>query len=128
MTAPYWLNEILRDFGRSIGLKDFSLGDQDAAVMRFENGIAMRFEYALESLVIAAEVQANAEPQNLKKLLTYTLPERVSSFAIRTAYLADKRQALLLTRLSERDLTLPLIVSVFTELFHLAEDFRNRLS
>lgn len=128
MMTPYWLNEILREFGKGVGLKEFGVNGNDAAVLRFDSGISIRFEYALETLVIAAEVPAKPEIQNLKRLLSYALPDRAPSFRLRCAFVADTNCAMLAARINEREVTLPLLTSVFTELFHLAEDFRNRLA
>ena len=51
--APAWLDDIVREFGRSAGLSDFSLNDRGAAAATFETGAQLRFEYAFESLVVA---------------------------------------------------------------------------
>ena len=51
--APVWLDDIVREFGRSAGLSDFSLNDRGAAAATFETGAQLRFEYAFESLGVA---------------------------------------------------------------------------
>ena len=54
--APVWLDDIVREFGRSAGLSDFALNDRGAAAISFETGAQLRFEYAFESLVVALSV------------------------------------------------------------------------
>ena len=40
--APVWLDDIVREFGRSAGLSDFSLNDRGAAAATFETGAQLR--------------------------------------------------------------------------------------
>ena len=46
--TPAWLNDIVREFASGMGLKDFALNADGAAALRFENGVALRFEYAMD--------------------------------------------------------------------------------
>ena len=39
MTAPNWIEAVVRDFGRGAGLADFALNARGAAAVRFENGL-----------------------------------------------------------------------------------------
>ena len=127
MTAPRWLNSVLREFGAGIDLQNFELNNRNAAVMHFETGTSLRFEYAFESLVIAMEIPAPPESDVIRQLLIYTQPERVMPFQLRVAFLSKTSSALMTARLSEHEVSLPAINAVFTELWHLAEDFRRRI-
>ncbi|MCQ2396214.1 MAG: hypothetical protein MJ106_00765 [Lentisphaeria bacterium] len=128
MTVPRWLESILSEYGRQLGLKNFGVAEKGAAVLRFENGSALRFEYAMESLVMALEIPVQQpSPVVFKRLLAYARPERRKEFTVRSAYMEKKDCALFAIRVSEHDITLPLIVSASTELMQLAEDFRNRI-
>ena len=128
MTAPRWLNAVLREFGEGINIRDFELNDRNAASLRFETGVALRFEYAFESLVIAMQIPSPDEPERLKRLLSYAQPELRPMFKLRAAYLTRTSCVMLAARLPERDVTLPNINTVFNELWRLAEDFRRRLA
>ncbi|MBQ8126014.1 MAG: hypothetical protein IJ173_09065, partial [Kiritimatiellae bacterium] len=62
MTAPNWIEAVVRDFGRGAGLADFALNARGAAAVRFENGLTLRFEYTGEELVVAVTVPMAASP------------------------------------------------------------------
>ena len=119
--APSWLNTIIRQFGDGVGLKDFGLNARGAAVLRFETGTALRFEYAFESLVVALQVPAPAEPSVLKRFLSLAQPARRPSFKLRVAYLARSGSILLAARLAEREVTLPVLNTVFSDLWQFAK-------
>ena len=119
-SAPSWLNAILRQFGEAIGLKDFALNDRGAAVLRFETGVALRFEYAFESLVVALQVPTPPEPAALRRFLSFAQPERRPGFKLRVAYLANQECVILAARLAEREVTLPVLNTIFGELWQLS--------
>ena len=119
-SAPSWLNAILRQFGAGIGLKEFGFNDRGAAVLRFENGSSLRFEYAFESLVVALQVPVAPEAGTLKHFLAFAQPERRPGFKVRVAYLERDGSVLLAARLAEREVTLPVLNTVFGELWRLA--------
>ena len=120
-SAPSWLNAILRQFGEAIGLKDFALNDRGAAVLRFETGVALRFEYAFESLVVALQVPTPPEPAALRRFLSVAQPERRPGFKLRVAYLANQECVMLAARLAEREVTLPVLNTIFGELWQLSK-------
>ena len=120
-SAPSWLNAILRQFGEAIGLKDFALNDRGAAVLRFETGVALRFEYAFESLVVALQVPTPPEPVALRRFLSFAQPERRPGFKLRVAYLANQECVMLAARLAEREVTLPVLNTIFGELWQLSK-------
>lgn len=120
-SAPSWLNAILRQFGEAIGLKDFALNDRGAAVLRFETGVALRFEYAFESLVVALQVPTPPEPAALRRFLSFAQPERRPGFKLRVAYLANQECVMLAARLAEREVTLPVLNTIFGELWQLSK-------
>ena len=128
MTAPKWLNAILQEFGAGIELRSFGLNAQNAAQLRFETGSSLRFEYAFESLVIAMTVPSAQNAELMKRLLIYAQPERRPAFKLRVGYLAKTSSVVFVARLAEREVTLPAINAVFTELWHIAEDFRRRIA
>ena len=120
-SAPSWLDAILRQFGEGIGLKDFALNDRGAAVLRFETGLALRLEYAFESLVVALQVPMAPEPAALRHFLSFASPERRPGVKLRVAYLKKQECLMLAARLAEREVTLPVLNTVFSELWQLAK-------
>lgn len=119
-SAPSWLEAILRQFGEGIGLKNFAMNERGAAVLRFETGSSLRFEYAFESLVIALQVPVAADLAAFKRFLSLAHPERRGAFKLRVAYLSQHDSILLAARLAEREVTLPVLNSVFGTLWQMA--------
>ncbi len=128
MTVPKWLNAVLREFGEGIELHSFGLNDQNTALLQFETGTSLRFEYAQERLVVAMVVPAPQDAETMKRLLIYTQPERLHAFRLRVGYLAKSAAACFAIHLAEREVSLPGLNAAFMELWRLAEDFRRRLS
>ena len=69
MMAPGWITALVRDFGRAAGLSDFTLNERGVAAVSFENGLALRFEFALEALTIAVTVPAVLDVAQARALL-----------------------------------------------------------
>ena len=128
MSAPKWLNAVLQEFGEGIYLKNFGFNRSNAAAIRFETGVSLRFEYALESLVMAMQIPIVQGAEAMKTLLKYAQPERRPSFRLRVAYLEKADSALMAAIIPERDANLAAVNSVFNELWLLAEDFRRRMA
>jgi hypothetical protein len=128
MSAPKWLNAVLREFGESIDLTEFGFNAADAAAIRFETGVSLRFEYVFESLVIEVQIPSAQNSETMKRLLLYAQPERRPSFLLRVAYNEKKGCAMMVARLAERDVTLSSLNAVFKELWLTAEDFRRRIA
>ena len=128
MSAPKWLNAVLQEFGEGIYLKNFGFNRSNAAAIRFETGVSLRFEYALESLVMTMQVPIVQGAEAMKTLLKYAQPERRPSFRLRVAYLEKADSALMAAIIPERDANLAAVNSVFNELWLLAEDFRRRMA
>ena len=128
MNAPKWLNAVLQEFGEGINLKNFGFNSANAAALRFETGISLRFEYALESLVVTMQIPIIHDPETMKSLLRYAQPERRPSFKLRVAYLEKSGSALMVAIIPERNANLTTVNSVFNELWLLAEDFRRRMA
>ena len=128
MSAPKWLNAVLHEFGEGIDLKNFGFNSANAAAIRFETGVSLRFEYALESLLMTIQIPAVQDSETMKTLLKYAQPERRPSFKLRVAYLEKSESAIMVARIPERDANLAAVNSVFNELWLLAEDFRRRIA
>ena len=128
MSAPKWLNAVLQEFGEGIYLKNFGFNRANAAAIRFETGVSLRFEYALESLVMTMQIPIVQGGEVMKSLLKYAQPERRPSFRLRVAYLEKADSAIMAAIIPERDANLAAVNSVFNELWLLAEDFRRRMA
>lgn len=121
--APVWLDDVIREFGRSAGLSDFTLNERGAAAVTFETGAQLRFEYAFESLVVALSVPYPvANPAAARRLLAFAHPGARAPFKLRVGLVAKSQRALLVARFPEREATLPVINAAFATLWRIAED------
>ena len=127
MTAPKGLDAVLNAFGEGVNIRDFGFNGRDAACLRFETGVSLRFEYAFEKLVIALQIPAPNNAELMKRLLEYTQPERSPSFKLRVAYLDRASTAIMVAMLPERDASLDAINAVFSDLWLMAEEFRGQI-
>ena len=121
--APAWLDDIVREFGRSAGLSDFALNDRGAAAISFETGAQLRFEYAFESLVVALSFPYPAsDPAAARRLLAAAHPGARPGFKLRAGLLEKSGRAILAARFPEREITLPAVNAAFSALWRIAED------
>jgi len=123
MTAPAWIDSTVREFGRSAGLGSLTLGNRGTAVLAFQNGLALRFEYAFDSLYVAMTVPVHLDAPAAGRLLGYSHPDARLGFRLRTGYLAKAGRAVFAVRLSGRDVTLPSINAAFAMLWRVALEF-----
>ena len=126
MTAPKWLDAILHAFGEGVDIRNFGFNENGAASMRFETGVSLHFEYALDMLVVALQIPVANDARNIRQLLLYAQPERMSSFKLRVAYMERNSAAVMAAKIDARDASLAHINAVFAELWQMAEDFRRR--
>ena len=123
MTAPTWIAAVVREFGQAAGLAGLELNDRGAAAISFENGAALRLEYAFDSLVVALTLPARLNPATAARLLTYAHPEARYGFKLRAGYLAKSGRVVFAARLADREVTLPALNSVFTVLWRVGQEF-----
>ena len=116
MTAPAWMNAVIRDFGRAAGLGDLVLNERGAAALRFETGASLRFEYTGTEFVVAMTMPS----VDLKRLLGFSHPEARFGFKVKTGVLAKTGEAVMAVRLAERNVTLPQLNAVFGVLWRIA--------
>ena len=116
MTAPVWMNAVIRDFGRAAGVKSLELNERGTAALKFENGTSLRLEYAEGELVVAM----TAPSADVKRLLSLSPPQARHAFRVRSGILPKTREAVMAIRLLERDVTLPRVSSAFELLWRLA--------
>ena len=124
--APHWLQETLRAFGESLGLKTFALNASGVAGLAFETGVTLRLEYAYEELTVALSVPTRGEAESLKRLLGYAHPALQGAFTVRAGLVQQRSAALLAIRLAASEVTLPALNGAFQTLWRLIEDFRHR--
>ena len=123
MTAPAWVDSVVGEFGQSAGLGRISLGERGVAALSFQNGLALRFEYAFDSLYVAMTVSARLDAAAAGRLLGYAHPNARLGFRIRTGYLAKSGRAVFAVRFADRDVTLPSINAAFALLWRIALEF-----
>ena len=121
--APVWLDDVVRQFGRSAGLPDFSLNDRGVAAVVFETGARLRFEYAFESLVVALSFpHPGGDPAAARRLLAAAHPRARPPFKRRAGYFEKTGLAVLAARFPEREVSLPAVNAAFAALWRIAED------
>lgn len=120
MTAPTWIDSAIGEFGKSAGLGTLSLGDRNAAVLSFQNGLVLRFEYAFNSLSVAITVPMRLDAVSASRILGYAHPDARFGFRLRTGYLAKSGRAVFAVMLADRDVTLPAISAAFALLWRIA--------
>jgi type III secretion system chaperone SycN len=125
--TPAWLNDIVREFGSGMGLKDFALNADGAAALRFENGVALRLEYAMNFLSLSMSVESPQDAASVKLLLTASDPLRRGAFAVRTGIAGNPPRAVFTVRLEPSEVTLGNLDDVMAELWRATENFSRRL-
>ena len=123
MTVPTWIDSAVSAFGQSAGLDSLSLGDRGVAALSFQNGLALRFEYAFDALYVAMTVPARIDASSAGRLLGYAHPQARLGFRLRAGYLARAGRAVFAVRLADRDVTLPSLNAVFALLWRVALEF-----
>lgn len=124
MSAPVWMESLVKEFGKGAGLPDFALNDRGVAALAFENGASLRFEYAEGALAVSMTVPSPIDSVRAGALLSHSHPDaRRGSFRIRTGYLASRGRAVFAVRLAEREATLPLLNQVFAALWAAAREY-----
>lgn len=122
MTAPKWIEAAVRDFGRGAGLGNFALNERGVAAVRFENGIVLRFEYALGELVVAMTVPAANTANTARRILAYSHPDARYGAKVRAGYFARSGCAVFAVRLAPGDVTLPVLDTTFGALWRVATE------
>jgi type III secretion system chaperone SycN len=125
--TPAWLNGIVREFATGMGLRDFALNDDGAAALRFENGVGLRFEYAMDFLSLSMSVESPQDAASVKLLLSASDPLRRGAFAIRTGIAGNPSRAVFTVRLESAEVTLGNLDAAMAELWRATENFRRRL-
>lgn len=123
MMAPDWIAAAVRDFGRGVGIGDFSLSDRGTAAFRFENGVSLRFEYAGGELVMATAAPAANDAATARRILACAHPDARFGAAVRAGYLARSGCAVFAVRIAAPDVTLPVINANFGVLWRVATEF-----
>ena len=121
MEIPEYISEALNEFGRATGLQGLRLAENGAASLSFENGVALRFEYAFETLTVLATVPLAGETSGkLVSALTAAHPEARHGFKLRVAFLAKSNRLVFAARIPEREVSRQSLETVFQELWSLA--------
>lgn len=132
MTAPSWIDSVVREFGRGAGLRDFALNERGAAAVRFENGRSLKFEYvdatsaslpgADGELVVSVTVAMNCDASAAKRILACSHPDARYGARVRSGYLARRGCAVFAVRLAAQDATLPALNNAFAALWRVASE------
>lgn len=125
--TPSWLNDIVCEFASGMGLKDFALNADGVAALRFENGIVLRFEYAMNFLSLSMSVESPQDAVAVKLLLAASDPLRRGAFAVRTGVSGNPPRAVFTVRLEPAEVTLGNLDAAMAELWRATENFSRRL-
>ena len=125
--VPSWLDEMIRRFASGLGLKDFALNAEGIAALRFENGTALHFEYAMDFLTLTMSTPMSQDTAAVKTLLTCADPLRQGNYPLRVGALDNPLRAIFVVRLSAADVTLANLDGAMAELWRTVENFRGRL-
>ena len=117
MTAPGWLDDTVRGFGRQMGLGNFAFGESGSAGVRFENGFELRFEYHRGALAITVTRELPHDAPAAKVVLMAAHPSARRNARIRSGFFARGARAFFHARLSERDVSADMLERVFRELW-----------
>lgn len=128
MTAPDWLNEAVRAFGRQMGLGSFALSERGTAGVRFENGVSLRLEYAEGALMMFAGVAMEPRSELLRRLFTGSHFASGSPLPVRAAYLERGGEGLYVVRLDERRVDVSSLEAAFRVLWQLAVSLGRAVS
>ncbi len=127
--TPDWLNDVVRAFGRQLELTQFALDARGVAGVRFENGLALRFEYAGEALLVSMGVAAGDDEATLRRVLGFAHPDaQRGAVRVRAAYLARRGEAVFVARLPERRVTVTALSEAFAALWQVADQVRRSVS
>jgi type III secretion system chaperone SycN len=110
-----------------MGLKDFALNADGAAALRFENGVALRFEYAMDFFSLSMSVESPQDVAAVKLLLSASDPLRRGAFAVRTGTAGNPPRAVFMVRLEPAEVTLGNLDAAMAELWRATENFSRRL-
>ena len=123
MTAPNWIDAVVRDFGRGAGIDGFALNARGAAAIRFENGFSLRFEYRGEELDVIVAVPSANDASTASRVLSYAHPDARFGVRVRACYLAKSGCAAFVARIATQDVTLPSLNAAFSALWRVANEF-----
>ncbi len=126
--TPEWLNDAVRAFGRQMGLTTFALNERGVAALRFENGTTLRFEYANESLTVAASLALPGGEAAISRLFTAVHPDAGAPMHLRAVYLAKSGEGVYAVRLAEREVNVTAIEGAFRVVWGAMENLRRSVS
>ena len=123
MNAPEWLNDIVRAFGRQMGLQTFALTERGTAGVTFENGVRLRFEYVGGALMVLAGVPCGADVGAVRRLLQGAHYGANRGATVRAARLAKSDEGIWSVRIPERAVTVTEVERVFRIVWEAAVAF-----
>jgi type III secretion system chaperone SycN len=116
------MNAVIADFGHAAGVEGLALNASGASAIRFSNGAALRFEYVNEELVVSMTFSISRSTSAIRRLLSIANPRALRGMRYRAGILPKSGAAVVAVRLPERDVTLPVVNSIFAALWRFAEE------
>lgn len=120
---PNYIESAVAEFGRSAGLASFAFSERGAAALKFSFGATLRFEYAMDKLMVAMTMPCGNDEGTMRKILGYSKPPARGAQCVRAGYLAKRAEAIFAVAIPERDVTPPAINVAFATLWQIITEF-----
>ena len=117
MTAPQWLDDTVRVFGRQLRLQRLTLGANGVAGVAFADGAALKLEYSRERLAVMVTRPIAPSPRAAAAVLAAAHPRARGEFLIRSGLFAAAGKAFFTVVLAEREVTADRLAKAFQELW-----------
>lgn len=118
--TPGWLSDVVRAFGRQMGLKTLALNERGTAGVRFEDGRELRFEYADGRLAVMVTLPVAATGELARRVLACAHPDARRGVRLRSGFFAKENRAFFHATLAEREVAVDSLERVFRELWSAA--------
>lgn len=120
---PAYIESAVAEFGRAAGLASFVFSDRGVAALRFSFGATLRFEYAMDMLMVAMTMPCANDEGTMRLILGYSKPPAHGGQCVRAGYLAKRGEAIFAIAIPERDVTPPAINAAFATLWQIVTEF-----
>jgi len=118
--TPGWLSDVVRAFGRQLGLKTLALNERGTAGVRFENGRELRFEYSQGRLAVMVTLPVTVSGELARHVLAAAHPDARRGLRLRSGLFEKEGCAFFHATLAEREVAVDALERVFRELWSAA--------
>lgn len=124
--SPTWVEDAVRGFGRLLGLETLALNERGVAGVNFENGFSLRLESVKGAMMVMLKTGLITD-EAVRAVLAEAHPSAADGKGpeLRAACSTATGEALLVIRLSERELGASALEAAFRRLWDRAERLRR---